>query len=202
MQDPTKRRITKIAREAETLVVHTMRDTGIGSGEFDLIHYIRHNPGSSQKEIAAGLNMDKGAVARRTARLERKGYLYRIDNPNDGRSKLLYATKKAENLKLSKASVETVFYGWLVEELPAEEKETFLKTLDTLYWRSKRESRAGFPHVNARLNQDTCGDGEEAASKNATEDADLDELPITSVIRTRRRTRQDDVAEKTGGQQA
>lgn len=153
MQDPTKRQITKIAREAEKLVIHTMKETGIGSGEFDLIHFIRHHPGSSQKEIAKELNMDKGAVARRTAGLERKGYLIRKQNPDDGRSSLLYATEKAENLKLSKVSVEQSFYSWLVQELPEEELQPFLKTLDTLYWRSKRESRAGFPHVNELLDE-------------------------------------------------
>lgn len=151
MKDPTKRQITKIAREAEKLVIHTMKETGIGSGEFDLIHYIRHNPGTSQKDIAKELNMDKGAVARRTAGLERKGYLVRKKNPNDGRSSLLYATDKAENLKLSKASVETAFYSWLTQELPPEERDAFLKNLDTLYWRSKKESRSGFPNVSKLL---------------------------------------------------
>lgn len=184
MEDPTKRHITKIAREAETLVIHTMRDRGVGSGEFDLIHYIRHNPGSSQKEIAAGLNMDKGAVARRTARLERKGYLYRTDNPADGRSKLLFATEKAEDLKLSKASVEATFYGWLVQELPEAERDAFLGTLETLYWRSKRESRAGFPHVNALLGEHAVAVDEEGESGNGDAPAAGAELPIKSVIRT------------------
>ena len=30
---------------------------------------------------------------------------------------------------------------------PEEEKEAFCKTLDTLYWRSKQERRAGFVNV-------------------------------------------------------
>lgn len=153
MKDPAERKITKIAREAEKLVIHTMKETGIGSGEFDLIHFIRHHPGASQKEIAEELNMDKGAVARRTASLENKGYLYRKKNPEDGRSALLYATEKAENLKLSKVSVEGEFYTWLTAELPEDEKAAFLKTLDTLYWRSKKESRSGFPHVNKLLQE-------------------------------------------------
>lgn len=147
MQDPTERKITKIARETEKLVIHMMKETGIGSGEFDLIHYIRHHPGSSQKEIGIELNMDKGAVARRTASLEAKGYLIRKKNPDDGRSCLLYATQQAEKLKLSKKSVESAFYGWLVEDLDAEERKQFLNTLNTLYWRSKKESRTGFPNV-------------------------------------------------------
>ncbi len=149
--DITKREITKIAREANKLTIRTMRETGIGSGEFDLIHLVRHHPGISQKEISETLNMDKGAVARRVANLEGKGYLTRKVNPKDGRSQWIYATEKAETLKNSKAIVETTFYEWLTEELSEEDREVFSRILEQLYLRSKKESRSGFPHVAERL---------------------------------------------------
>ena len=149
--DKTKRQITKIAREANKLVIRTMKEDGIGSGEMDLIHLVRHNPGLSQKEISVQLNMDKGAVARRTASLEQKGYLTRRENPADGRSQLLYATEKAETLKTSKAAVETVFYAWLLEGLDPAEQASFTAALNKLYLRSKQESRSGFPHVTELL---------------------------------------------------
>lgn len=149
--DMTKRQITKIAREANKLVIRTMKEDGIGSGEMDLIHLVRHNPGLSQKKISVQLNMDKGAVARRTASLEQKGYLTRRENPADGRSQLLYATEKAETLKTSKAAVETVFYAWLLEGLDPAEQASFTAALNKLYLRSKQESRSGFPHVTELL---------------------------------------------------
>lgn len=153
--DASKRQITKIAREVNKLVIRTMKEDGIGSGEVDLIHLIRHNPGISQKEICTQLNMDKGAVAKRTANLEQKGYLIRKKHPTDGRSQLIYPTQKAEQLKTSKAAVETTFYEWLLAELPTEEKNSFLATLDKLYLRSKQESRNGFPNVTELLSDDT-----------------------------------------------
>lgn len=149
--DTTKRQITKIAREVNKLVIRTMKEGGIGSGEMDLIHLVRHNPGLSQKEISTQLNMDKGAVARRTANLEQKGYLIRKANPADGRSQLLYATEQADRLKTSKAAVESSFYEWLLEELDPEERGAFEATLQKLYLRSKQESRSGFPHVTELL---------------------------------------------------
>ena len=78
--DQTRRQITKIAREAGKLAVRMMKETGIGSGEFDLLHAVRHTPGISQSEICQQLHMDKGAVARRVASLEAKGYLTRRKN--------------------------------------------------------------------------------------------------------------------------
>lgn len=149
--DISKRQITKIAREVNKLTIRTMRESGFGSGEFDLIHLVRHNPGISQKEVSKELNMDKGATARRVANLEQKGYLVRKDNPNDKRSRLLYATEKAESLKNSKTTVEAAFYEWLLEDLSGHDKEEFIRILNLLYVRSKTESRSGFPNVKKLL---------------------------------------------------
>ena len=172
--DKTKRQITKIAREANKLVIRTMKDDGIGSGEMDLIHLVRHNPGLSQKEACLQLNMDKGAVARRTASLEQKGYLTRKENPADGRSQLLFATEKAESLKTSKAAVETAFYGWLLEGMEEAEQAAFTAALDKLYLRSKMESRSGFHHVTARITVEP-GDSAEDCSEHGNSGEDCSE---------------------------
>ena len=119
--DNTERKITKIAREANRFTVQTMKEDGIGTAEMDVIHFVRHNPGTTQKEMWEALKIDKGATvnyrgatARRVARLEEKGYLTREPNPLDGRSQLLYPTEKAEALRNSKAEIEGSFYEWLL----------------------------------------------------------------------------------------
>ena len=144
--DVTERKITKIAREAEKLVLLTLREEGVGTAEIDLIHAVRHNPGCTQAKLAEILHADKAAIARRTKNLEAKGYLVRRDDPKDRRSRLLYPTERAEELKSSKVGIETSFYEYLVSVLSAEEAETFAALLDRLYRASKTESRAGFPH--------------------------------------------------------
>lgn len=146
MEHPA-RKITKIAREAERLVLLTMRRDGIGTAEIDCIHAVRHHPGITQTELAAALNSDKPAIARRTASLERKGYLRREPNPEDGRSHLLFPTEKAEGLRNAKADAENLFYEYIMAGLSKAERTAFLGALDTLYTRSKEESRAGFPHI-------------------------------------------------------
>lgn len=124
-----------------------MKEEGIGTAEFDFIHLVRHNPGITQTEVRRLLRSIRALRRGGRASLEAKGYLERKPNPADGRSQLLYATKKAEALKNSKASIEAVFYEWLLAELPEEEKNAFCETLDKLYWRSKNERRAGFVDV-------------------------------------------------------
>lgn len=144
--DITERKITKIAREAEMLVLRTLREEGVGTAEIDLIHALRHHPGCTQAALAELLHADKAAIARRTKNLETKGYLVRKDAPNDRRSQLLYPTEKAESLKSSKAEIEAAFYEYLTSTLSKEEAASFAAALQKLYTASKLESRAGFPH--------------------------------------------------------
>lgn len=144
--DITQRKITKIAREAEKLVLLTLRDEGVGTAEIDLIHALRHEPGCTQARLAEILHADKAAIARRTKNLEAKGFLVRRDDPSDRRSQLLFPTPPAEALKSSKAEIEAGFYEYLTSALTAEEAATFGAMLDKLYAASKAESRAGFPH--------------------------------------------------------
>lgn len=144
--DITERKITKIAREANKLVLTSLRKVGVGSAELDLIHALRHNPGCTQAKLAEILHADKAAIARRTKNLEAKGFLVRKEDPNDKRSRLIFPTEQAESLKASKAEVEAAFYEYLTSALSVEEAEIFARLLDRIYTVSKTESRAGFPH--------------------------------------------------------
>lgn len=146
--DITRRKITKIAREVSKFTVRTLKEDGIGPSEFDFIHAVRKNPGITQAGVQKILGIDKAAVARQAASLEAKGYLIKKPNPDDARSRLLYATEKSEKLKNSKAHIEALFYQWLAEPLSDRERETFAELLDVLYKRCKEESKAGFPNMS------------------------------------------------------
>jgi len=152
--DTTNRNITKIAREAEKLVLLTLREEGVGTAEIDLIHALRHNPGCTQARLGEILHADKAAVARRTKNLEAKGYLTRVDDPHDRRSQLLFPTEKAEAMKASKAEIEGAFYEYLLSALTEAEAAAFTAALQKLYTRSKTESRTGFPHFTGKQNRE------------------------------------------------
>lgn len=148
--DHSERRITKIARNANRFTALVLSDTGLGSSEYDLIHCVRHNPGISQAGIQQMLGMDRAAVARTAANLERKGYLLRKPDETDRRAKQLYATEAAEAIKRSREAVESDFYDWLFEILTPEEENQFLHLLDQLYWRSRDERKSGFQSLRER----------------------------------------------------
>lgn len=152
--DLTKREMTKIAREVSKFTTRTLKADGVGPGEYDFIHVVRHNPGVTQAQVCKKLGIDKGAAARQAKRLETKGYLRREQSPSDGRSSLLYATDKAQTLKRSKVMVETSFYEWLLEPLSEEDSKEFARLLDILYRRCKAESKAEFPNMTKRMEEE------------------------------------------------
>ena len=61
--DITERKITKIAREAEKLVLRTMRETGVGTAEIDLIHALRHHPGCTQAALAELVGVSRNTIS-------------------------------------------------------------------------------------------------------------------------------------------
>ena len=50
--DITERKITKIAREAEKLVLLSLREEGVGTAEIDLIHALRLYAGRARRASA------------------------------------------------------------------------------------------------------------------------------------------------------
>jgi len=49
--DESGRKITKIAREAGKFTLKMMKEEGIGTAEFDFIHFIRRHTGESQRAV-------------------------------------------------------------------------------------------------------------------------------------------------------
>lgn len=50
--DITQRQITKIAREAGKFTSRTIKEEGVGTAEFDLIHVVRKRPGTPNQKYA------------------------------------------------------------------------------------------------------------------------------------------------------
>ena len=149
--DETQRRISRIARVAARFTSREMREQGVGPAEFDFMHMVRHHPGITQAEVCRRLDLDKGAAARQSARLEAKGYLRKEPDHADRRSQLLFATEKADELKNSRAHLEEAFYDWLLQPLSGGEREQLARMLEGLHRRSREERKEGFCHVREQM---------------------------------------------------
>lgn len=142
--DPSRREITKIARNAAHFVQSQAKGMGLGSSEYEALHCIRKSPGICADEICRQLYREKSAVAHLVAGLERKGFVTRRPHPEDNRRRQIFATEKADNLKNSQAALEALYYTWLLEDIPEEKIDVFLEVLDMIYYKSKSERRTGY----------------------------------------------------------
>ena len=120
-----KRGIRQIDRAARTYTAKAVRHTGLNPAELQALRHITYHEVCNQRELTEDLGVDKAAVTRLAALLEKKGYVLREPDPEDGRSKLLRPTKVATALKSQLISVESGFYDWLLSELPEEEAGSF-----------------------------------------------------------------------------
>ena len=148
--DLTKRYITKISRVAQKYSHLTLKDIDLGPSEYECLRQIRKNEGLSQEKLRSILSIDKAAVARMVANLERKGYIHRHTDENDKRAKKLYVTDKAFEIKDATTSVESYFYEWLLEGIDEDDKTVFLKVLNQLYVKSKQERKVNFTNIFKR----------------------------------------------------
>jgi len=119
------------------------------------LNLIRQRPGCTQTELSRILGCNKSTVARQTASLIKKGYVTSSENTGDGRSRLLFATGKADDAKKSRAHTEAIFYEWLLNGLDEDEKAQFARLMDKVYTRCMEESRADFIHIREMVKNDT-----------------------------------------------
>lgn len=146
--DPSRRQITKIARNATHFTQSQTKGKGLGSSEYEVLHCIRKNPGICADEICQQMYREKSAVAHLVAGLERKGFVTRRPHPEDNRRRQIFATEKADSLKNSQAALEAFYYAWLLEDIPEEKKLVFLEVLDAMYRKSKSERKAGYEELS------------------------------------------------------
>ena len=95
-----------------------------------LLHQITTHGSAGVKALADEFKLDISTVSRQAAALENKGYIYKIPNPNDGRSYSFQITELGlkeylESKKARMVKVEDVLENWSSEEL-----KTFAKLLN------------------------------------------------------------------------
>ena len=151
--DLTQRYITKVARAATRYANSALKKRGVGSTEYECLHVIRKNEGINQEQISEILNIDKAAVTRMITNLEKKGYAVRKKDTEDKRINKIYSTEKALSVKFDETNAESLFYEWLLEGMPQDETEIFLRVLDKLYRKSKNERVTSFSNVNHWVEQ-------------------------------------------------
>ena len=80
------------------LALRELDITSLQGIELSFIVESEKNGGTSQSVVCELLSVTPPAVLKMTLELEEKGLIYRVDNPNDKRSQLLFPTKEGRQV--------------------------------------------------------------------------------------------------------
>lgn len=75
-----------------------MQPLGLTRSQWWLLTHLYYFNGASQAKLAEVLDIDKSAVARLVARLVKKGWLEKRQDPKDGRSQVVYLSTRIQRL--------------------------------------------------------------------------------------------------------
>lgn len=90
--------ISIIVRKMRTAAERSQSSSGVGFPEQLVLMYLKAHGASNQERIAAFLDIDKGAIAKTIAKLEKKGLVAREVNPNNRRENKVMLQPAAENV--------------------------------------------------------------------------------------------------------
>jgi len=76
----------------------TLRGFNVHPGQIPILFLLKRNPGLSQKEIAKIIGVEPGTIAIMLRRMEKAGFVYRVQDEKDRRISRVYPTEKANAL--------------------------------------------------------------------------------------------------------
>ncbi len=92
--------ISILYRQFQIYINNALKDLDITSSEYIFLIKLYENEELSQEELSSIYYVDKAATARSLKRLEKKGYIYRLRDPNDKRAYKICVTPKALSVKM------------------------------------------------------------------------------------------------------
>ncbi|MGL4607064.1 MAG: MarR family winged helix-turn-helix transcriptional regulator [Eubacteriaceae bacterium] len=115
-------RLNIILKDGHQFAHQSLKSTNINRPEHSIILALFEKREMIQEEIAMKLGMDKGAVAKLLASLEKKKYVVRKENPDNRREKLVSLTRDgekelSERMVLYDAWVKKIFKNFTQDEI-------------------------------------------------------------------------------------
>lgn len=93
------RMITLLGRKSQSCIGNELRKYHITAAEQPFFMALQRHPGVTQEALTAIVCVDKAATARAVKSMEEKGYLTRVQDPQDRRQNRIYPTETAKQLE-------------------------------------------------------------------------------------------------------
>ena len=121
-----------IIRAGHIFAARKLKHIEISGAEHPVLMFLGRNENSNQEAIAKYFLIDKGAVAKTLAKLEEKGLVERLVNPQNHREKVISLSEKGkEHLKEMKEVLDE-WNSLLFKDLSKEEMDSFDKIVNKM----------------------------------------------------------------------
>lgn len=95
----------------------------------NIIYTLMNNGDLTMKDLAAKIQRDKSTLTVLIKKLEKNGYVRKIDNPDDARSKFITLTEKTEGLDKIFITISKSVNEQIWQDISDEDNEVFIKCL-------------------------------------------------------------------------
>jgi DNA-binding MarR family transcriptional regulator len=99
----------------------------LGNGQFIIILDVCRNRGISQDVLSKNIGVDKTTIAKSVKKLVENGYITKVEDENDRRSKKIYPTKKAEDILPKLKNLDILEKEVFSQGITQDEMDMFLK---------------------------------------------------------------------------
>lgn len=106
-----------------------LKDYNIGSGQIMFLLELYYLDGVSQEELSSYLNIDEANTTRAIKKLEKEGYVIRKRDDKDRRTKRIYLTEKALEIKPKVLDLMNKWEDEMLKSLTSVEREVFIDLL-------------------------------------------------------------------------
>ncbi|OEU68587.1 MAG: MarR family transcriptional regulator [Desulfovibrio sp. S3730MH75] len=119
----------QMVRLHKAILADKLNEIGITYGQIGFIMQALRHPGRNQDQISQVVSVDKAATARGIAKLVKNKFLYREENPENRREKLVYPTEKAQGIKEDLHQALQAANQLMMSELSEDEKVLLMSFL-------------------------------------------------------------------------
>lgn len=121
--------IARLYRSSQNYFAKKMAKLHIGRGQHSFLLVLYRKDGISQDQLARALHINKAAVARALAKLQKNGYVERKKYDADRRNNYVYLTDKAKKIKAELLSEVNAWTDTLADDFSAADRKQLIDLL-------------------------------------------------------------------------
>ncbi|MEG1001904.1 MarR family winged helix-turn-helix transcriptional regulator [Clostridium sp.] len=119
------RYINQLYRQGVSFLGKEYKEYNIGAGQYQFLLYLYMKEGITHDELTEKIGVDKAATTRAIVKLEKSGYIKKVQDLNDKRKYYIFLTEFAKRNRECIVNISKNWENELTGELTKEELEQF-----------------------------------------------------------------------------